>query len=281
MDFVRGIMTKKVVTCAPTDTILDVQGLMVNHHISRVVVVKAKNKPVGIITEKDLVSFLLVDKSRRGIEEIKAKEIMSKNLVTAKSNASVSDVAKTMIGKKISSVIIVDDDGKLNGIVTKSDVTAYFPYRGMGIYKVHDFMTSNPVTVRASHSIFLPVSLMSEHRISRVVVVDKENKPVGIITLSDVTMLVNLLKPAKVLVEGKPLLVRGFIALPKSIHLLTAGDIMTANPISIDKDADLADAARLMARHNISGLPVTENAGKLVGIVTKSDVTRATASLKK
>lgn len=280
MDFVKGIMTKKVVTCAPTDTILDVQGLMVNHHISRVVV-KAKNKPVGIITEKDLVSFLLADKSRRGIEEIKAEEVMSKNLVTAKSNTSVSDVAKTMIGKKISSVIIVDDDGKLKGIVTKSDITAYFPYRGMGIYKVHDFMTPNPITVRPSHSIFLPVSLMSEHRISRVVVVDKENKPVGIITLSDVTMLVNLLKPAKVLIEGKPLLVRGFIALPKSIHLLTAGDIMTANPILIDKDADLADAARLMARHNISGLPVTENTGKLVGIVTKSDITRATASIKK
>jgi IMP dehydrogenase len=56
---------------------------------------------------------------------------------------------------------------------------------------------------------------------------------------------------------------------------------MTANPISIDKDANLADAAKLMAKHNISGLPVTENTGKLVGIVTKSDITRATASLKK
>lgn len=82
-------------------------------------------------------------------------------------------------------------------------------------------------------------------------------------------------------IAGKPLLVRGSIAFPKSIHLLTAGDIMTANPISIDKDANLADAAKLMAKHNISGLPVTENTGKLVGIVTKSDITRATASLKK
>jgi len=55
---------------------------------------------------------------------------------------------------------------------------------------------------------------------------------------------------------------------------------MTANPISIEQDADLADAARLMARHNISGLPVTNNNGKLVGIITKSDITRATATLK-
>lgn len=280
MDFVKSIMTKKVVTCALADTILDVQKLLVNHHISRVVV-SVKSKPVGIITQKDIVGFLVVDKSRRGIEEIKAEEVMSKNLVTAKPDVAVSDVAKTMIGKKISSLVIVDADGRLNGIVTKSDVTAYFAHKATGVYEVEDFMTPNPITVRPSHSIFLPVSLMSEHRISRVVVVDKANEPVGIITLSDVTMLVNLLKPAKVLTEGKPLLVRGFVALPKSIHLLTAGDIMTANPIVIDKDADLADAARLMARHNISGLPVTDKNGKLVGIITKSDITRAEATIKK
>jgi CBS domain-containing protein len=280
MYFVSSTMTKKVVTCAPADTVLDVQRLMINHKISRVVVVNADNKPVGIITEKDLVNFLLADKSRRGIEEIRADEVMSERLVTAKPNMAMSDVAKTMVDRKISSLVIVDDAGKLNGIVTKSDVTMYFSHWGVGMYKVLNFMSSNPVSVKPSHSVFYSVSLMSEHKISRVVVVDSNGKPVGIITLSDVTMLVNLLKPARVLVEGKPLFVRGLIALPKSVHLLTAGDIMTANPISIDKNADLADVARLMVRHNISGLPVTDNNGKLVGIITKSDITRATATLK-
>lgn len=280
MDSVSDIMSKKVVTCAPTDTILDLQRLLVNNHITRVIVVSEKNEAVGIVTQKDIVGFLLVDKSRRGIEEIKVEEVMSKNLVAVKPNTSISEVAKIMVGKKISSLVIVDDYGKLNGLVTKSDITAYFAHKATGVYKVEDFMTYDPVTVKPLHSMFLPVSLMHEHRISRVVVVDDRNEPVGIITLSDVTMLANLLKPAKVLTEGKPLLVKGFIALPKSIHLLTARDIMTANPISIDKDADLADAARLMARHNISGLPVTNNNGKLVGIITKSDITRATATLK-
>jgi CBS domain-containing protein len=280
MDSVSDIMTKKVVTCAPTDTILDVQRLLVNNHVTRVVVVNEKNESVGIITQKDIVGFLLVDKSRRGIEEIKVEEVMSKNLVTVKPDVAVSEVAKIMVGKKISSLVIVDDEGKLNGLVTKSDITAYFAHKAANVYKVDDFMSPNPIIVRPLHSMFLPISLMHEHRISRVVVVDDRNEPVGIITLSDVTMLVNLFKPAKVLTEGKPLLVRGFIALPKSIHLLTARDIMTANPISIEQDADLADAARLMARHNISGLPVTDDNGKIVGIITKSDITRATAALK-
>ena len=280
MNVVEDILTKKVVTCMPTATLSEVQRLMVGHRISRVVVVDAKNKPVGIITQKDIVNFLLADKSRRGLEEIQAEEVMSKGLVTVKPIAPISDVAGTMVEKKISSLLVVDEDGKLKGIATKADVVMYIAGKGGGIHSVREFMTANPITVKRSHSIFLPASLMSEHRISRVVVTDKENKPVGIITLTDVTMISALLKPANILEKGKPVLVKGFIALPKSVLLLTAGDVMTAHPISINKDADLADAARLMTRHDVSGLPVIYTSGKLVGIVTKSDTIRAVASIK-
>jgi len=280
MDVVEGIMAKKVVTCMPTATVLEVRKLMVGHRISRVVVVDAKNKPAGIITQKDVVNFLLADKSRRGLEEMQAEEVMSKDLVTVKPNAPISDVARSMIKEKISSLMVVDEDGKLKGIVTKADVVMYLAGKGAGIYSVRDFMTPNPITVKPSHPIFLAVYLMSEHKISRVIVTGKENKPVGIMTLTDVTMISALLKPAKVLEEGKPVLVKGLITLPKSIHHLTAEDVMTARPISINKDADLADAAKLMTRHAVSGLPVVDNSGKLLGIVTKSDITRAVASIK-
>lgn len=47
---------------------------------------------------------------------------------------------------------------------------------------------------------------------------------------------------------------------------------MVVNPITIAPDASLADAQELMARHRISGIPVTEASGKLVGILTNRDV---------
>jgi CBS domain-containing protein len=121
---------------------------------------------------------------------------------------------------------------------------------------------------------------MSSHEISRVIVVDKENKPIGILTLFDMTILSNLLKPARVQSEGLPLLVKGLITIPKLVHLVTIGDLMTANPISINEDADLKEAAMLMAKNGISGLPVIDNTGKVVGIVTKSDIIKAVASSK-
>lgn len=279
MESAEKVMTQKVITCSPNSTFLNVQQLMVDNNISRVVVVDENNKPAGIITQKDMIAFLVADKSRRGIEEIKAEEAMTKKLITAKRKASISKIAETMTKKDISSVIIVDGKGKLEGIVTKTDITAW--YGAMrGAYKVQEFMTAKPVTVKPSQSVFLVASLMAEHAISRVVVVaDKENKPAGIITEADMTMMSRLLKPAKVMKEGKPLVVRGAIALPKSVHLLTAGDIMTSDPVTVSKSADLADAAAIMTKHKFSGLPVVDK-GKLVGIITKSDIIRAVAHEK-
>jgi CBS domain-containing protein len=252
---------------------------MVNNSISRIVIIDENSKPVGIITQKDMINFLVVDKSKRGIEEIKAEEAMTKKLIIATRKTSIPKIAETMRKKGISSVIVVDAKGRLEGIVTKTDITAWYSTT-KSAFKVQDFMTAKPVTVKPSQSVFLVASLMMEHAISRVVVVaDKENKPAGIITEADMTMVSRLLKPAKVLKEEKPLVVKGAIALPKSVYLLTASDIMTSDPVTISRDADLTEAAQLMAKHKFSGLPVTEK-GKLVGIITKSDIIRAVAQQK-
>jgi CBS domain-containing protein len=273
------IMTQKVITCSPVTALLQVQQLMVNNSISRIVVVDENSKPVGIITQKDMINFLVADKSKRGIEEIKAEEAMTKKLITATRKASIAKIAKTMATKGISSVIIVNDKSKLEGIVTKTDATAWYSTT-KSTFKVQDFMTAKTVTVNPSQSVFLVASLMAEHAISRVVVVaDKEHKPEGIITEADMTMMSRLLKPAKVLKEKTPLIVKGAIAPPKNVYLLTASDIMTADPVTISKDANLTDAAQLMTKHSFSGLPVTEK-GKLVGIITKSDIIRAVAQQK-
>jgi CBS domain-containing protein len=273
------VMTQKVITCSPNSTFLNVQQLMVDNNIGRVVVVDENNKPVGIITQKGMIAFLVADKSRRGIEEIKVEEVMTKKLITAKRKTPIAKIAETMTKKDISSVTIVDGKGKLEGIVTKTGVTAWYGAL-RGAYKVQEFMTAKPVTVKPSQSVFLVASLMAEHAISRVVVVaDKENKPAGIITEADMTMMSRLLKPAKVLKKDKPLVVKGAIALPKNVHLLTAGDIMTSDPVTVSKSANLADAAEIMTKRKISGLPVTDK-GKLVGIITKSDIIRAIAHEK-
>jgi CBS domain-containing protein len=267
-------MTKRVISCLPAAPLTEVQYLMVEQRVGRILVVDSKKQDVGIISEKDLVNFLIADKSRRGLEHIRAEEVMSKGLITVKPAAAVAEAAKTMIREKVSSLVV--KDGQVEGIVTKSDIVMYLAALATVNYVVRDFMTASPITMNASQPTFIAAELMSQHRISRVIVVDQEHCPIGIITLTDLALASSLIGQTGFLAEGKPQFAPG-VKYATSIHRLTAGDIMTRNPLCVNQNADLASSAKLMTRHGISGLPVIENSRRLVGIITKSDLTRAVA----
>jgi CBS domain-containing protein len=55
-------------------------------------------------------------------------------------------------------------------------------------------------------------------------------------------------------------------------------DLMSAGPVVVRADAPLAEAARLMDAHGFSGLPVTDDAGALVGVISETDLLRARAT---
>jgi len=267
-------MTKRVINCLPSAPLTEVQYLMVEQRVGRILVVDSNKQDLGIISEKDLVNFLIADKSRRGLEDIRAEEVMSKGLITVKATAPVAEAAKTMIDENVSSLVVKDD--QVQGIVTKSDIVMYLAALATTDYTVRDFMTANPITMNASQPTFLAAELMSEHRISRVVVVDQERCPIGVITLTDLAIASSLVGQTGLSAEGKPQFAQK-VKYTTSILRLTAGDIMTRNPLCVNQNADLTSSAKLMTRHGISGLPVIVNSRRLVGIITKSDLTRAVA----
>ncbi len=276
-EVISNIMTRGVITCNPSDSILEARDIMSKNRISRVIV-SYDNKPLGIITFKDIVNFLIKDRTNRSLEEIQVKEVMSKNLITVNPDTTVQEVAKIMNSKNISSLLVLNETEDIEGIITKSGLNLYYAIKGTGIYKVSEYMTKEPITVTSSHTIFIISNLMSKNKISKIIVVDHEKRPIGIVTLADMTFLSNLLRPPEQVTEEELRLAGGTLMLPRGIYLLTARDLMTANPISIKQDSDLSEAAKLMVRHSISGLPVVDGSSKLVGIITKSDITRAIAS---
>ncbi len=64
----------------------------------------------------------------------------------------------------------------------------------------------------------------------------------------------------------------------QTTKVATVGDRMALDPIVIRSDAGLAEAAELMDRHHIHGLPVVDSAGSLVGVVSQTDLARARAT---
>jgi CBS domain-containing protein len=77
---VYDIATKKVITAPPYESLAAVRDLMIRNNISRVVVAE-EDRPVGLVTKKDIVKFLAIDNTDRSLLEIPVSEVMSANLV--------------------------------------------------------------------------------------------------------------------------------------------------------------------------------------------------------
>jgi len=119
--------------------------------------------------------------------------------------------------------------------------------------KVEDIMVRDVVTVKVEATAREAVELMNRNEIGCLVVVDEEEKPVGIVTERD------LLK--RVLAERKdPVRVK--------VTQIMSKPLVTGTP-----HMDIEAAVRLMFKHKIKKLPVVEN-GQLVGLVTLTDLVR-------
>ena len=115
---VRHIMTKNIISVKNNASVVQAASVMVKNDIGSVVVTK-DGKPVGIITEKDIVKRCCVGKSCG--EDLKAEEIMSAPLITIEADASLGEAAMLMSDNKIRR-LLVTEKGKIVGIITEKDV---------------------------------------------------------------------------------------------------------------------------------------------------------------
>jgi len=120
---VRDVMSGNVKTVRPKSTILEVVRKMNKFDVGSVVVVEG-DRPVGIITERDILRRVL--EVTLAPEALKAKEIMSSPLVTISDNATVEEAARVMAERNIKKLPVVQD-GRLIGIVTTTDIVRNQP----------------------------------------------------------------------------------------------------------------------------------------------------------
>jgi acetoin utilization protein AcuB len=127
---------------------------------------------------------------------------------------------------------------------------------------VKHWMTRDVITITPDTSLHEAHRLMTEKRIRRLPVVD-HGKLVGIITLGDVRSAEPSAASTLSVWEMNNLLAK-----------LKVSEIMTREPTTISQEATISTVAEIMLEKKFSGLPVVDNAGKLVGIITESDIFR-------
>lgn len=117
-------MTKTVITADVDQTIKSICKTMYENNIGSVVIVKRQtddsSEPVGIITESDIIR-------KMGSVELfstqtAVSELMSKNIISIKSDNKISDAIGVMHGNNIRRLLVVDSNGKILGIITDKDM---------------------------------------------------------------------------------------------------------------------------------------------------------------
>jgi len=243
------IMTKNVFTINPEASMYKVAKIMGEKHIGSLIVQKY-DTPVGIVTERDLLTKVLA--LEKNLKTEKVENVMSYPLVSINSTTKIKEAAKTMIQKK--SRLAVIDSGKLVGLVTASDLIRSLPQIHETEAKVDDFMTKEVITTDEKTSINTVAKIMGNQRIGSVIVT-KNEKPTGIFTERD--LLTSFLS------KDKPLTTQ--VGKKSSSPLITQ-----PSGISIHK------AAITMTLKHIRRLPIDKK-GHLIGIITARDLVEAYA----
>lgn len=118
---------------------------------------------------------------------LRAADLMTTPPVTIGLNEPIEEAAKKMYENRIGSLLVVDEHGKLAGIVTERDIIYAVARNKVGKkLPVWEIMTENPVTVNPDTPLIEAVEKMREANIRHLPVVDEEGKPVGMLSLRDI-----------------------------------------------------------------------------------------------
>jgi len=135
--------------------------------------------------------------------------------------------------------------------------------------KVRDIMTASPIRVQRNQPVDQVVRLLLSRSFTGVPVVDVQDRPVGVISQTDLIYRANMPMRLALMAGSEPERVDAVL---KSLAETTAEAIMTQPDIHIHEDALLTEAVHLMLEKNVKRLLVVDAWGKLTGIVSRMDV---------
>ncbi len=245
----RELMIRDVVTITPEASLDTAARIMGEKHIGSLIVMKY-GTPVGIVTERDLLSKVLALGLFLGDEKV--EEVMSFPLAGVSFTDKIKDVAKVMVRRK--GRLAVFNAGTLVGIITASDLIKSLPDVPETEVKVDDFMTKDVISADEKTSVITISRTMGSQRIGSVVITH-EGEPFGIFTERD--------------------LLTGFLATGKEMFT-DVGPVCSQPIVVIPVGTSVHRAAATMALKHIRRLPIIRDE-KLVGIITARDLVEAYA----
>jgi CBS domain-containing protein len=224
---------------------------------------------VGILSERDIF--------RRNGEvgaRVAAREpvrlAMRTPAVTAVADEPLVAAIATMFNRRLGCLPVLDERRRLKGIITTADVLRHEldtalerPAAGLP-RPIRAVMTATPAIVTADTELFDAVALMSGRHVRHLPVVDRQHHVVGMLSDRDVRNVIG--DPHNLLDDADA---------REKLRATSVGDVMSKEVVTVSADAPVTSAIAHLVHERMGALPVVDEAGRLVGVVSYIDVIAA------
>lgn len=239
------LMSKDVAIITPEASLQEAAHVMGERHIGSLIVMKYRT-PLGIVTERDLLSKIIVP--GLFLKDEKIENNMSYPLWSVSVSAKIKEVAQMMITMK-SSRLGVFDGGNLAGIITASDLVKSLPDIPESKARVDDFMSKAVVLADEDMHVNAIADMLGRNRIGSVIIA-RDGEPFGIFTERD--------------------LITNFLATGRKMFA-KVGPVCSSPLITIQAGISVHRAAAVMALKHIRRLPVVSD-DVVIGMITARDL---------
>ncbi|MCL2157096.1 MAG: CBS domain-containing protein [Methanobrevibacter sp.] len=261
---IKNIMSEEIVTIDKDQIVFDGLKLMKKHRISRLPVINTNEKHekelVGIVSEKDIA--IKLSSSKYGDlppSHFHISTVMTKDLITVNKDTDIVETANLLLENHIGGVPIMDD-GKIVGIVSKSDFTPTCIGKAYEKILVREIMTTDLVSVFSHDRLMHARRIMLDSKVGRLLI-SEDNELAGILSSKDIMRaMISFRKevpPKHQRAQIKECLVEKY---------------MTTNIKKINEKATIAELANDMLETGYNGYPVVNEEDQVVGIITQSDL---------
>jgi len=291
---ITEVMTREVITLNPEMTVAEAWELMLDWCIKAMPVLDKSKRVVGMLTDEDLIqrAGLLTHLSVASrldektldeqlaalrISSLKVADVMTKPAITAHTSESLGDAAARMAKNEIKRLPVVDDTGVMVGVVSRVDILRQVMEIETKVTKVkipagasltvQEVMYPEVPIVQINSDLVTIVAALVESGMRRLIVVNTENQPIGLIGDSDVVSRIQHHERRGVLqaLRGGPT--------PES--KIIAQELMSPGVLTVSPDTPLVDAAKQMLSQQRKWLVVVDREGKTLGLVDRQILLKA------
>ncbi len=253
----KHIISKDIKIARQDDTLIYLIDMMRDHMISSVIVIDEYNKPIDIITERDIVKIVA---KHQNVKNLTISDIShKKDLFIQNEDADIYDAYELMLSFENRHIVVTNIDNQIVGIATQSDFLKYLDSELLTKLKsVRDVMILSVVTLSPNDTLNDAAILMIENNISSLVIVDENNFPIGVVTERDMVKYAN----------------------NSSMEEIVIKNIIGKHLYKVFPDASLYNVLEIMKEYKIRRVVVADNNNKLVGLVTRNDILKSIRSKK-